>query len=85
MPRLAKRQKKRLDCADLGRLRALAALSNREFYALAFLQGLEAIALNFRKMRKQILAAIIGGDEAETLRIVEPLDDPSCHENSVIN
>ena len=74
-----------LDRADLGRLRTLAPLCNHELYALALLQGLEAVALNFREMSKQILATIIGGDEAKTFCIVEPLDDPSCHENSVIN
>lgn len=39
-----------LDCADLGGLRAFAALSDHELYALALLQGLEARSLDLREV-----------------------------------
>jgi hypothetical protein len=31
---------------------------------------------------EQIFAAFVRGDEAETLRIIEPFYDTSCHYNS---
>ena len=72
-----------LDRADLSCLRPLGALRHGEFHALRFLQRLETRALNLRKMREQVLAAIIRCDEAVTLRIVKPLDDASCQAYSV--
>src|SRR5690606_31027995 len=45
-----------------------------ESHLLAFFQGLEPVHLNGREMREQIFTAVIGRNEAESLRIVEPFD-----------
>jgi hypothetical protein len=68
---------------DVRGLFSLRALGDFELDLLTFFEGLEAIHLNGGEMRKQVLAAIIGCDEAESLRIVEPLDGTSCHENDL--
>ena|SRR5690348_14630070 len=65
--------------ADVRRLRPLRAVRDVEADLLTFLQALEAIALDRREMREEILAAVGGSDEAEALRIVEPLDGTCCH------
>jgi hypothetical protein len=46
---------------------------------LTFLQRLEALSLNRGKMGEEILAAICRRDEAEALRVVEPLYGACCH------
>jgi len=43
-------------------------------HALVFRQGLEAVALDFAEVANRFVAAVIGGDEAEALGVVEPLD-----------
>src|SRR5690606_38594393 len=63
---------------DRRRLQAFRALLDGELDPLGFLQGLETAALDFREVGEEIGAAIVGGDEAETLRFVEPLDRTSC-------
>jgi len=60
-------------------------LRDFEFHFLTFLQRLEPVHLNGREVRKQIFAAQIGGDEAESLRVVEPLDDTGCLKNPSVN
>jgi len=64
----------RLRGLDIGRLIALGAgrLVVRHF--LVFLERLEAVSLDRGEVREQILAAVIRGDEAETLCVVEPLN-----------
>ena len=62
---------------DVGGLRALLAFRHLELDALGLGQGLETAALDLRIMREEVLAAVIGGDEAEALALVEPLDDAS--------
>src|SRR3546814_18111349 len=52
---------------------ALLALHDLERGLLAFLQRLEAAALDRAEMDEQVLAAF-RGDEAEALGVVEPLD-----------
>src|SRR3546814_3203768 len=54
-------------------LQALLALHDLERDLLAFLQRLEAAALDRAEMDEQVLAAF-RGDEAEALGVVEPLD-----------
>jgi hypothetical protein len=63
----------------VGGLLALGSLGDLETHLLAFLQRLEAVHLNCRKMRKQIFAAVIGRDETVALCIVEPLNRTDCH------
>lgn len=64
---------------DGRRLLALGAHLDLETHLLTFLQGLEALGLNFREVREQIVAAIVRSDEAETLCVIEPLNGTSCH------
>jgi hypothetical protein len=54
-------------------LQTLGSLLNSELDPLAFLQILEAFALNRRKVDKDIIAAF-ASEEAVALRSVEPLD-----------
>src|SRR5687768_14929606 len=65
---------------DVRRLLALRAVRDFERDLLAFLQRLESLTLDRREMREQVLAAVIGLDESETLRIVEPLDRTGSHD-----
>src|SRR4249919_1223191 len=63
------------DLSDLHRvsLETLLALHNREGDLLAFLQGLEATALDGTEVDEEVLTAF-RGNEAEALGVVEPLD-----------
>ena len=54
-------------------LQALLALHDLEGDLLAFLQGLEAGALDRAEVDEDVRAAFLG-DEAEALGVVEPLD-----------
>src|SRR5690606_1657564 len=63
----------RLQRLDLVGLQALLALHDEEGDLLAFLQRLEAGALDRAEMHEQVGAAL-RGDEAEALGVVEPLD-----------
>src|SRR5688572_29087493 len=80
MPRGAKPRaqnpepKAELDLRDVFRRRSLLTLHHVELHAVALGQGLEAVALDRRVMDEAILGTAIRGDEAEALRIVEPLD-----------
>src|SRR5690606_15324058 len=58
---------------DLVGLQALLALHDDEGDLLAFLQRLEARALDRTEMHEQVGTAL-RGDEAEALGVVEPLD-----------
>src|SRR5438477_12305867 len=62
-----------LDRDDVRGLQALGALRDFELDVRAFGEGAEAIALNRGEVYEHILAAL-RGDEAEALRVVEPLD-----------
>ena len=65
----------RVDSGDLDflSLQAFLALGDDERDALAFLQGLEARALDRAEMHEQVVTAF-RGDEAKTFGVVEPLD-----------
>jgi hypothetical protein len=60
-------------------------LNDLEANFLAFLEGLETVHLDSRKVCKQILTAFVGRNESETFRVVEPLDRTSCHTNFPCN
>ncbi|MDH6150531.1 hypothetical protein OKW46_004456 [Paraburkholderia sp. WSM4179] len=64
---------------NVGRLFALRAGLDFKRNALIFLQRLEALAADLRKVCEQILATHVRRDEAKTLSIVEPFDDTSFH------
>jgi len=62
-----------LDHLDLVGLHALLALHGDEGHALAFLERLEAGALDRAEVHEKVRAAL-GGDETEALGIIEPFD-----------
>src|SRR6266576_6034550 len=64
---------------DVDRLGALLALARLELDLGTLGQRLEAVAGDVRVMHEEILAAVLGGDEAVSLGIVEPLDGSGCH------
>jgi hypothetical protein len=63
-----------LDRLDVDSLVAFLAGRDVERHFLIFLEALEAVALDCREVREQILAAAVGGDKAETLGVVEPFN-----------
>src|SRR5688572_12031756 len=69
-----------LDRLDVvGARLAVVAGADFERNLLAFLQRLEPVHVDRRKMREEIFAAAIGSDESETFCIIEPLDCTGCH------
>jgi hypothetical protein len=64
---------------DVDRLGALLTLARLVLDLGTLGQGLEAVAGDVRVMDEEILAAVLGGDEAVSLGIVEPLDGTGCH------
>src|SRR5690606_21935563 len=68
-----------LYAGGLGPLRSL-----RDFVAdaLAFLQGAEALGCNGRIVHEHVGAAVLGGDEAEPLGVVEPLHGAVLHSDA---
>src|ERR1700676_4602761 len=70
---------------DFRGLLTLRALRYFERDLLIFLQRLEAVALNLRKMREQVFAASVRRDESKSLRIVKPLHSTCCHSRNPLN
>src|SRR5579871_1054373 len=68
---------------DVSRLQTLRALLRFEAHLLVFSQRLETVACDFGEMRKQVVAAVVRGDEAEALAVVEPLNGTGIHEESL--
>src|SRR3972149_7018513 len=64
---------------DTDSLVAFLAGCDVERHLLVFLEAFEAVALDGREVCKQILAAAVGGDEAETLGVVEPFNGTCTH------
>src|SRR6266536_2833218 len=60
---------------------AFLALHDVELDPLTLGQALEALTLNRRMMDEAVLLTVLGGDKAEALRIIEPLDRAggACH------
>ena len=69
---------------DVRGLLALRALHHVEADFLTFFQGLEAGHVDRGEMREQVLAAVVGRDEAVAFRVVEPLHGACCHALSLI-
>src|SRR5436309_9298265 len=67
------------DLDDVARLGALVALGGLELHGRAFGERLVAVACDVAVVHEEILPALGGGDEAVTLRIVEPLHGSSSH------
>ena len=68
---------------DVSRLQTLRALLRFEAHLLVFSQRLEAVAADFREMREQVVAALVRGDEAKALAVVEPLNGTGILEESL--
>src|SRR5207253_3297624 len=64
------------DVRGLGPLRALTGLV-LDLRPLG--ESLEAVAADLRVVDEQILATVLGLDEAVALRVVEPLHGSGCH------
>src|ERR1044071_6233277 len=66
---------------DVLRRRTLLALDDFELDALAFGERLEALRLDCGVMHEAVLLAVLGRDETEPLRVVEPLHGTcdTCH------
>ena len=62
---------RRLELLDVRSLGALAALGNLERYLLAFIKGLEAVALDCAEVHEYVVAFVCG-DESVTLSCVKP-------------
>lgn len=61
------------------RLRAFGTILDIKAHALSLRQGLETVALNGTKMNEDVAFAVILGDEAIALTVVEPLHFACCH------
>ena len=70
---------------DVAGLVAFFACVALKSHALIFRQALEAIGLDVAKVCEQILAAVIGSNEAEAFGVVEPFHGAglSLQENSI--
>src|SRR5918992_3463752 len=71
--------------ADLDDVRchgALLALGGLELDLGALGEALKALAGDIRVMHEEILPTLVGRDEAESLRIVEPLNGSGCHQKN---
>src|SRR5437899_4589004 len=73
---------RRAEDGDVCRLGALWPLGRLELDLVALLQRLEAAAGDCAEMDEQILSTAVGRDEAEPLRVVEPLHSSGCHEHT---
>ena len=71
-----------LDFADVGGLETLGAACHLELHLVTFRKTLEALRGDRAEVDEDILAALLR-DEAETLRIVEPLDSTLCHDSNL--
>jgi len=67
------------DGCDVDRLGALGALALLELDASALGEALEAIAGDVAVVHEEILRALLRGDEAVPLAVVEPLNGSGCH------
>src|SRR5215510_5454963 len=67
-----------LNLANVGGLQPLGSASHVELEGLTLGQRLEPFALNRGEMHEDVFAVLLG-DEAETLRFVEPLHGATSH------
>ncbi len=65
---------------DLCRYRPFLTLFGLILHLLVLPEGPESFVHNVRMMDKEILAAIVGGNKAESLLITEPLYSTCCHD-----
>src|SRR5690349_25142628 len=67
------------DDADVLGLQALGAASGVELDLLVLVERAESARREGAEVREDVGAAVVGGDEAEALVGVEPLDGSGCH------
>ncbi len=67
------------DGYDVASLGALLALGRLELDTRALGERLEALGLDRAEVDEHVLAALVRGDEAIPLRIVEPFNGSGCH------
>jgi hypothetical protein len=65
--------------SDVCRLLAFRPGRHVEGDTLRFFQRLETAVLNRREMREHVLGASVGGDKAEALGVIEPLNSAFTH------
>jgi len=75
---------RRLDDLKVDGRRSLGTLLYLKLHLLALRQALEARSLDGGVMHKDILAAVLRGDEPEALGVAEPLDDSCNHGNTSV-
>src|SRR5918998_6815320 len=78
-PRREPRQRGPSQLLDVHGLRALVALLLLVGDLGVLLQGSEALSVDARVMDKEVAAALVRGDEAVALLVVEPLDGSGWH------
>ena len=61
---------------DVGRLQTLRALLRFEAHFLVFSQRLEAVGANFGEVSEEVVAAVVGRDEAKALLSLNHLTIP---------
>src|SRR5262245_4476992 len=71
-----------LGLANVRGLETLGAACHIELHLVTFRQTLEALRGDRAEVDEDILAALLR-DEAEALRIVEPLDSTVCHDSNL--
>src|ERR671910_3254986 len=69
----------KLDDSHVGCLGALRAFAELVLDLRALRERTESVALDGGEVDERVLAAIIGGDEAEALLVAEPLHDSGWH------
>src|SRR5215831_8870915 len=68
---------------DIARLLPLRTRRHFERDLLTFLERLEALHLDRGEVREEVFTTAIRGNEAEALRVVEPLHSSCCHVLSI--
>src|SRR5438874_9382246 len=68
-----------LRCLNVAGLFTLRSRRHFKRNLLSFLERLEALHVDRRKMREQVFTTTIGRNKAKALRVVEPLHCSSCH------
>src|SRR5207302_5653814 len=78
----AGRERPSTGLANVGRLRPLGAFGHLVLHLLPFGEASETLRLNRGVVDEHVLPASVGGDEAEALRIVEPLHRTGRHRST---
>src|SRR5207302_1543433 len=79
LDRLLQEIRETRELADVLRLQSLRTLHHVELHLLALRKCAEAVGLDGRVVTEHVLTTAVLRDEAEPLRIVEPLHSSSCH------